>query len=125
VIVSDTDKFNEAWGNDADEAAACRHVACSRAIDGLITTGPLAGVTLSAYTVGTIGLSDQPVTVKMRTDKVEILAQVKLERITASHYTFTHHDIRKVNGEWEVRSGGNLIQKFPKLGDVRDYLGRM
>ena len=46
VIVDDTASFNESWNNDADEAAACRHVAMSRARESLLVVGPLAGATL-------------------------------------------------------------------------------
>lgn len=44
VFVSDAERFNSAWGGDEEEAAACRHVACSRAIDVLIVVGHLDGI---------------------------------------------------------------------------------
>lgn len=46
VIVSDSAKFNESWGDD-NEAAACRHVALSRAKDMLLTVGYIAGSVIS------------------------------------------------------------------------------
>lgn len=44
VVVGDVEKFNETWNGDADEAAAVRHVAASRARDTLLVCGSLAGV---------------------------------------------------------------------------------
>lgn len=48
VIVADADAFNSAWSGDEDEAAACRHVACSRARDALYTVGYIAGTNIPA-----------------------------------------------------------------------------
>jgi len=44
VIVDDVEALNMAWNNDADESAACRHVACSRTRQSLLTVGVLRGV---------------------------------------------------------------------------------
>lgn len=44
VIVSDCDAFNQPWNGDSDEAAACRHVAATRAKRTLLVCGALSGV---------------------------------------------------------------------------------
>jgi len=44
VIVDDVVSLNMAWNNDTDESAACRHVACSRTRQSLLTVGVLDGV---------------------------------------------------------------------------------
>lgn len=47
VIVSDAEKFNQAWAGDEDEAAACRLVALSRGRDLLLTVGHVNGSVMS------------------------------------------------------------------------------
>lgn len=49
VVVFDTAKFNEAWNNDSDEAAAARYVAITRASDCVLTTGPLCGIEVDVF----------------------------------------------------------------------------
>lgn len=44
TIVSDCDKFNQAWNNDEDESAAVRFVAATRASETLLVCGILTGV---------------------------------------------------------------------------------
>jgi len=46
VVVDDVDKFNATWNGDRDEAAACRHVAASRAAKHLLVIGAMSGCTL-------------------------------------------------------------------------------
>jgi hypothetical protein len=48
VIVDDVDNFNSDWNGDGDEAAACRHVAVSRARECLLTVGHVNGTNIAA-----------------------------------------------------------------------------
>lgn len=59
VIVDDCEALNTAWNGDAEEAAACRHVAATRTRQSLLIVGALAGVIVPGGPVAVVQLPDR------------------------------------------------------------------
>jgi hypothetical protein len=64
VVVADLEAFNTAWNGDEKEAAACRHVAATRAKKTLCVTGVLAGCDMATAKPMTDAAAVAPETLK-------------------------------------------------------------
>ncbi len=99
VFVSDSDQFNKAWNQDADEAAACRLVACSRAATGLFVIGALAGVDvrpISEQDIGTVPQTEEKRTLSYKKETFKPnFSKVKFTKVGDGEYTWDKFKIKK------------------------------
>lgn len=108
VFVGDCTRFNESWGGDADEAAACRLVACSRAATGLIITGALAGVTVDPITeeqVQEIPQNEERAKIQFQKEAFKKNnSKVKMTKVRDGFYTWKNYEVeKKTNKLWYIR----------------------